>query len=53
MYIDNYNKIPFISRISKIDVPNPNLKAFIVFEITAFIWTNRQSGRRTWLDRFG
>jgi len=34
-------------------MPNPNFLAFVVFEITAFIRTDRQMDRRTWLDQLG
>jgi len=34
-------------------VSNPNSLAFIVSDISAFIWTDGQTDRRTWLDRLG
>jgi len=38
-------------RSSRICMPNPNSLAYIVSEISAFIRTDRQTDRRTWLDR--
>jgi len=34
-------------------MPNLNRIALIVSEISAFIRTDRQTDRRTWLDRLG
>jgi len=40
-------------RSSGICTPNLNSPALIVSEITAFIRTDRQTDRRSWLDRLG
>jgi len=39
--------------ISGICVPNPSIVTLIVSEISAFVRTDGQMDRRTWLDRLG